>query len=1011
MSRPGRLARALALRAGEGRTLAVLGGYMFLATATTTVLTASQNGLFLSVYPGRLIPYAVIAAALLTAVVAVAFAGVIAGTARRSMALGLTLFLAVSLALSRTAFDLNPRNSFAVYLWLSAVQVLILTHAWDYAGDLLTGRQAKRIMPLIGIGASLGGMAGGVAVAPAALALGTANLLLVAGGLLVVALPLLWAVPEPDTDAGEVINDTREGAVRTFLDGAVRGFRSVGREPLLRVMAGMMIFLTLTGTFIELQFKLSLQAHFEQDRITAVMGLLSAVVGVATLLLQLLASRVIFPKLGVSFAARLHAAALAVAATGAAVFGGFLIRAAMQITDDTLQQSFQKPVEQVSLLPFPGRVKSATVATLQGVLQPLSAALAGVVAIFLITRGPLLPIMTALTAFVALAVALRHRALYMATLERALAQRTVDFGTLGESSLVLDRSALEVLARGLADDDPGVVVFSLSLLERLPPSEAAARALPLLEHAEPEVRAEAALVLGRLDLRDPTAVREALHRRLEAEDSPFVLASILRASSAWPDGDPAVVRRFLTHPHAEVRREALAALARSGHPDFDEALNRMFASSDPRDQAAAVGAVGDLGLIARVGQVGDAVAHADVRPAALAALASLGEPAVPVLSALLERRDLPLSLRRSVVTALGEIPGDTSRRALVELLEEPALGPPALTSLLRLRRAGRIEPIPAEELRGVLREEVRRGFRYALAASAIRADHVGGGKRAARARFVSDELDELRMRATHRVLRVLALSYDPDRMAAVSRALFSDDSERHSHALELLEGTLSAADERIVVPFAEATSEGFDVQAARPFLHDVARLMAHPLETLLEESDWWPRALALHALGRDAEISAPGRDPGPPDEERDMIPLIEKVMVLKGSQLFQGFPGNELAGIASVAGVAHLDRGQIVFHQGDPGDAFYMVVQGAVRITRDGHEVAVLGPREGFGEMAILDQETRSASAIAAEPTTLLRIDRDSFDQLIEQNPSLARGIYRVLNQRLRNTLAQLAMG
>jgi CRP-like cAMP-binding protein len=142
-----------------------------------------------------------------------------------------------------------------------------------------------------------------------------------------------------------------------------------------------------------------------------------------------------------------------------------------------------------------------------------------------------------------------------------------------------------------------------------------------------------------------------------------------------------------------------------------------------------------------------------------------------------------------------------------------------------------------------------------------------------------------------------------------------------------------------------------------------------------------------------------------------VIPLIERVMILKGSQLFQHFPGSELAGIASLADVVHLESDQVVFEQGDAGDAFYMVVRGTVRIMRGSHELALLGAREGFGEMAILDQETRSATASAAEPTTLLRIDRDSFDALIEQNPSVARGIYRMLTRRLRNTLAQVAAG
>jgi CRP-like cAMP-binding protein len=134
-------------------------------------------------------------------------------------------------------------------------------------------------------------------------------------------------------------------------------------------------------------------------------------------------------------------------------------------------------------------------------------------------------------------------------------------------------------------------------------------------------------------------------------------------------------------------------------------------------------------------------------------------------------------------------------------------------------------------------------------------------------------------------------------------------------------------------------------------------------------------------------------------------------MILKGSQLFRYFPGGDLAGIASLAQVVHLEADEVVFEQGEAGDAFYMVVRGTVRIMRGSHELALLGPREGFGEMAILDQETRSATATAAEPTTLLRIDRDSFDRLIEQNPSVARGIYRMLTQRLRNTLAQVAAG
>lgn len=142
-----------------------------------------------------------------------------------------------------------------------------------------------------------------------------------------------------------------------------------------------------------------------------------------------------------------------------------------------------------------------------------------------------------------------------------------------------------------------------------------------------------------------------------------------------------------------------------------------------------------------------------------------------------------------------------------------------------------------------------------------------------------------------------------------------------------------------------------------------------------------------------------------------MMPLIEKVMILKGSEFFRNFPGSDLAGIAALSEVVHVAKDEVVFRQGDDGDAFYMVVSGSIIISRGATKLATLGSREGFGEMSILDSEPRSASATAAEDTTLLMLDRDSFDRAIEQNPVVARGVYRVLTERLRNTLAQVAAG
>lgn len=1000
-----RLTSVLGLRPGEGRTLAVMGGFLLLNTANTTVLSAAKNGLFLSVYPAGMIPRAVIAGALLTAVVAIVFTGYVAGTARRSLATGLTAALLASVLACRFLFGLDPRTSFAVYLWLSAVQVLLLTHAWDYAGDLLTGRQAKRLLPLIGAGASCGAILGGAGVAPAAFGLGTENLLWVSAVLLALALPLLWAIPEPAREADEPTDHV--GAVKAFVARASRGVRAVAENGLLRLLAVGLVALTLTGTLIDLQLKFLLQESYSRDRITAIYGILSAVVGAGTLVLQLWASRVLFPRFGVSTAAMLHGGLLTLASAGVAVLGGLSMLVAAQALDDILQFSLQKPVEQVSLLPFPLRVKNVALATLGGVLRPLSKAAGGALALAFGSRPELLPWTTVAFALVATATYTRHRRRYVSALESALTGHVVDFTSREHTPLVADAGALQAIDRALHDEDPGVVVFATSLLEQVPTHEALPRLLAGLAHPAPEARAEAARVLARVD--PPLGFHAAgpLLERLAVEEDPSVLAALLEALGLVGGTDPERLVSFLDHGVDDVRCAAIVALGRLGWKETEYRLRVLLVSDDSWERALGARAVGELGAVELLDALTSLLLDVRARAATLEALSRLGAPAVPWMRGVLERRELPLALRRSVVSALAAIGGTEARNALLRLVDEPALGPAALTSLARMRAAGTIEPVDPRKLASALDGEIQRGLRYAAAASAI-----GARADAPRETFAARELLALHERSVERALRILALSHDPARIAAVSAGIRSESPARRSHALELLDGTISRRVAPSVLPFLESVAEGLSPQRLAALLEEPERVRERPAEVLLEDDDWWPRALGLHLLGRDDEVSVPGRSLDEPwEDNHHMMPLIEKVMILKGSEFFRNFPGGDLAQVAALAEVVHFDRGEVVFEQGDEGDAFYVVVQGAIEISRGQTMLATLGAREGFGEMAILDRDTRSATATAAVPTTLLKLDRDSFDRVVEQNPVVARGIYRVLTERLRNTLAKVAAG
>lgn len=96
-------------------------------------------------------------------------------------------------------------------------------------------------------------------------------------------------------------------------------------------------------------------------------------------------------------------------------------------------------------------------------------------------------------------------------------------------------------------------------------------------------------------------------------------------------------------------------------------------------------------------------------------------------------------------------------------------------------------------------------------------------------------------------------------------------------------------------------------------------------------------------------------------------------------------------------------KGQTIFKQGDPGaDCMFAVVDGSVDIQIDSKSVERVQPVHVFGEMALIDQRPRSATAIAAVDSRVAVIDKKRFLRLIEQTPHFALNMMQVITERLR---------
>jgi CRP-like cAMP-binding protein len=136
-----------------------------------------------------------------------------------------------------------------------------------------------------------------------------------------------------------------------------------------------------------------------------------------------------------------------------------------------------------------------------------------------------------------------------------------------------------------------------------------------------------------------------------------------------------------------------------------------------------------------------------------------------------------------------------------------------------------------------------------------------------------------------------------------------------------------------------------------------------------------------------------------------MLTTVEKVLFLKSIDLFSQIPGEDLAAVALISTEEQREQGDEIFAEGEAGDALYLVIDGKVRVHKGDRVIAELGERECFGEMAILDAAPRSATVTSVTDTSLLKITREDFQEILTEKPEIAQGIIQVLTRRLRDAI------
>ena len=134
----------------------------------------------------------------------------------------------------------------------------------------------------------------------------------------------------------------------------------------------------------------------------------------------------------------------------------------------------------------------------------------------------------------------------------------------------------------------------------------------------------------------------------------------------------------------------------------------------------------------------------------------------------------------------------------------------------------------------------------------------------------------------------------------------------------------------------------------------------------------------------------------------DIILREELIELLKHVQIFSEVGESDLSEIAEQLTEIKCRNGQTIFKKGDEGDAMYIIKSGGVRVHDGNHVLSRLTQGQVFGEFALFDKESRSASITAEEPTLLLELDQDKFAKVMVDKPEVTMGVLKKLIRRIR---------
>ena len=1023
--------------------------FMFFSIVSATITGASvRDAVFLTQFDKSYLPVMFIT-------IAVVMAGVIALYKKLTAGQDQIFVISISGALFSISLFLLQSNLSGLfipvlYIWMEVVTILSIFQFWILAGEIFNARQAKRIFTLLGAGGSFAGMGAGYGIKPFVSTFGSENLLFLT--IFFIGISVVMA---------QMLRPFRMSRKPKKVNSKPVTKSKTEFEPYLKSIALLIGLAAFVSKIIDYQFKMMAADAFpNQNDLVSFFGTYYMSTGAATLIMQFFVTGFILTRFGILAGLLVLPIFLAIGSSGFLAIGTLSAVFIAKFSDQVFKFSTNNAVQEILWLPVAPEKKKRVKPIIDGTIRSGLEGLAGVL-IFALVSFKLVPQdnIQLLSLIVILGVlfwlwnSFRLKDGYVNSLMKAIENRQLNLDDVEFD--INDSHIVDTIDKTLKDDDELKQLFALDLLWTLPlhpwkntlqylfhhgsnqiqravlelawhqpgiitdqlllnsfkeDSELAPFAIscagdrmipdiaekvsPFLKSDNPSLSAVAAVGILKQDTNHHES-KLILDSLMESDDPTILCTTIgfLKQSGQWISTENK--KRFLGHESHDVRNQILAVFKGSPDSDFLVSIIRNLANASTFDAAKSALKQYDPSLVT------DRFYH------------------------FLFAEDSPLRLKLGILKTAHEF----SSSDMAELLSSGLNDPDLLilngisNALVKMSKNKELEAEILNKIENHIKAISKRAFQLYLLRDQL--------KNVSQAFLIQDHIESDLNKVIPILLKLGTLKKPDIPIETYIRYVKSNDPDLLPIVLELVDSTFSPENRKHTLPLIDPDVDR--IKIGQELFPDLFRNPNDMLGHWIKNPHFWKTGIALQYLlnsentavlkiikwdkipnsiftsnlFNETEQNYLNRnflnDKFPIQENPPMYSILEKTIILKSVDLFHKIPGNILTRIAQMAEELRCEQNHVIFKEGDHGDSMFVIISGKVDVIQNDHSITQLERGTCIGEMALLDQEPRSADAITLEESVLLKIDQEGFFQLMASNPEIMKQIVKILTRRVRS--------